>query len=117
MLPSTELYPLVVAWLQALGVAPHATALRSLAGVLTATLLAQSVRPSALMRALLSPTDRLARSGYTRLARVWRRRWLSPEWLTPGLVRAALALVPPDPVGWPTAGLTHVTRWAGRRRG
>jgi hypothetical protein len=108
MLPSAQLYPLVVLWLQALGVAPHATGLAALAWVVTATLLAQSLRPSALARALLSPTDGLARGGYARVARTWSRRWLSPAWLTPCLLRAALALVDPDPAGWPTAGLTHL---------
>jgi hypothetical protein len=108
MLPSAELYPLVVAWLQALGAVPHAAALPALAALLTGALLAQSLRPSALSRALLSPTDGPARQGYKRVARAWSRRWLSPGWLTPPLVRAALALVEPDPAGWPTAGLTHV---------
>lgn len=108
MLSSTELYPLVRAWLQAMGVAPHATALAALAHLVTTLLVGQSLRPSALMRALLSPTPVPARQRYKRVARAWTRRWLSPEWLTPCLVRAALALVAPDPAGTPTAGQTHV---------
>src|SRR5215218_2408256 len=112
MLSSAELYPLVRAWLQAMGVAPHATALAALPILVTTLLVGQSLRPSALMRALLSPTPVPARQRYKRVARAWTRRWLSPEWLTPCLVRAALALVAPDPAGTPTAGLTHLVSMA-----
>src|SRR5215211_360193 len=108
MLSSAELYPLVRAWLQAMGVAPHATALAALAHLVTTLLVGQSLRPSALMRALLSPSPVPARQRYKRVARAWTRRWLSPEGLTPCLVRAALALVAPDPAGTPTAGQTHL---------
>jgi hypothetical protein len=105
---SAELYPLIHAWLQAMGITSHRTALASLAHVVTALLVGQSLRSTALMRALLSPVPVPARQRYKRLARAWTRRWLSPGWLTPRLVRAALALVAPDPPGWPTAGLTHL---------
>lgn len=80
----------------------------SLAHLVTALLIGQSLRPSALMRALLSPNSVPARQRYKRVARSLHRRWLSPDWLTPFLVRAALALVKPDPIGSPTAGLTHL---------
>lgn len=105
---SAELYPLIHAWLQAMGITSHPTALASLAHVVTALLVGQSLRSTALMRALLSPVPVPARQRYKRLARAWTRRWLSPGWLTPRLVRAALVLVAPDPPGWPTAGLTHL---------
>ena len=108
MLSSAELYPLVQVWLQTMGVAPHAPALAAVARLVTALLVGQSLRPSALMRALLSPTPVPARQRSKRVARAWTRRWLSPEWLPPRLVRTALALVAPDPAGPPTAGLTHV---------
>lgn len=108
MLSPTELYPLVLTWLQALPLTSHRTAQSALAHLLTALLLAQSLRPAALMRALLSPTALPARQRYKRLARAWTRPWLSPARLSPSLVRAALALVAPDPAGWPTAGLTHL---------
>src|SRR4029453_11135260 len=108
MLSSADLYPLVRAWLQAIGVASHATALAALAHLVTTLLVGQSLRPSALMRALLSPSPVPARQRYKRVARGWTRRWLSAEGLTPCLVRAALALVAPDPAGSPTAGQTHL---------
>lgn len=104
-MPSSELYPLVQAWLQALP-APtpmHPTALTALAHLVTALLVGQSLRPTALMRALLSPLPLPARQRYKRVARAWSRPWLSPAWLTPRLVPAALALVPPD-----RDGLTHL---------
>jgi hypothetical protein len=49
-----------------------------------------------------------ARQRYKRLARTWSRPWLSPAWLSPRLIPAVLALVPPDPPGRPTAGVTHL---------
>src|SRR5207237_2937774 len=50
-----ELYPLIVAWLQALDLARHPLAVSSLAQLVSALLVGQSLRPSALMRALVSP--------------------------------------------------------------
>jgi len=69
MLSPQEVYPLVLSWLQALEVCPHPTALRALTHLLVALLHGQSLRPSALMRALLSPTPVPARQRYTRVAR------------------------------------------------
>ena len=107
MLSPQELYPLVQLWVHALELAPSPAALSALTHLLVAVLCGQSLRPSALMRALLSPVPVPARQRYKRVARFWEREWLTPTWLTPRLVRAALALVDPD--GWgPTAGLTHV---------
>ena len=88
MRSSAERYPLVRAWLQAMGVAPHATALAALAHLVTTLLVGQSLRPSALMRALLSPSPVPARQGSKRVARAWTRRWLSPAGLTLCLGRA-----------------------------
>jgi hypothetical protein len=107
MLSPQEVYPLVLSWLQALEVCRHPAALSALAHLMVALLCGQSLRPSALMRALLSPGPVPARQRYKRVARFWERQWLTPAWLTPRLVRATLALVAPDGRG-PTAGLTHV---------
>src|SRR3989442_3490899 len=96
MLSPAEVYPLVQDWLHAMGVVPHRTAGAALAQLVTALLVGQSLRPSALMRALLSPSAVPARQRYKRVARAWERRWLTPGWLTPRLVRAALALAPAD---------------------
>jgi hypothetical protein len=107
MLTPVEVYPLVVEWLQALGGPAHRAAQGALAQVVTALLIGQSLRSTALMRALLSLEGGSARQGYRRVARAWTRPWLAPAWLPPRLVRAAVALVPPDGPG-PTAGLRHV---------
>src|SRR6266540_2937005 len=100
-----ELYPLVVVWLQALGVAPHPTAVVALADLVTALLVHQSLRPSALMRALLSPSAVPAGQRYRRVRRSWDRPWLTSEGLTPHLVRAALALVTLGPVALAAASM------------
>src|SRR3989337_3038026 len=89
------LYPVVVVWLQTLGLTTHPTALVALAPLVTALLAHQSLRPSALMRALLSPIAVPAAQRYKRVRRSWDRPWLTSTWLTPYLVRAALALVAP----------------------
>src|SRR6266498_2864200 len=109
-MPSADLYPLVLDWLRAVfAVAPPPSAAQSaLAHLVTAVLLSQRLRPSALMRALPSPAPLPARQRSKRVARAWTRPWLSPAALTPRLVRAALALVAPDPPGYPTAGWTHL---------
>src|SRR5919201_3669886 len=98
MLSPHELYPLVHLWGQALDLAPSSAALSALTHLLVALLCGQSLRPSALLRTLLSPTPVPARQRYKRVARCWERPWLTPTWLTPRLVRAALALV--VPVAW-----------------
>lgn len=92
MLSPRTLYPLVLLWVQALGCCPHRTGQRALAGLLTALLTAQSLHRTALMRALVSPSAVPARQRYRRLARLLDRQWLSPAWLMPALVRAAVAL-------------------------
>ena len=93
MLSPAELYPLIDAWLQGLGV-PHAVARAALGQLVTALLVGQSLRPSALMRALESPVAAPARQRYKRVRRAWARPWLAPAWLTPRLVRAVTTLVP-----------------------
>ena len=108
MLTPPEVYPLVLPWIQALGTPSHPTAQLALAHLVAALLVGQSLRPTALMRALPSPLGVSARQRYVRVARAWDRPWLTPAALTPGLVRLALRLVAPDPGGWPTAGQTAV---------
>ena len=78
-----ELYPLVVLWLQAMGMVAHPTGVRGVAEVVTAVLVTQSLRSATLMRALLSEEGVPARQRYKRLARFWQRSWLSPAWVTP----------------------------------
>jgi hypothetical protein len=107
MLPPVELYPLVLRWIQALGLAGGGASGAAVAALLTALLVGQSLWPSGLMRALPSPGACLARSRYQRVARAWRRPWLSSAHLTPRLVRVVGQLAPLARRG-PLAGLTHL---------
>ena len=99
----TVLYTIILEWLYAMGCVTHETSRRALAVQVTAVLSGQSLQPSARMRALLSAVTVPARQRYLRVARALDRPSLSPERLTPFLVRAVLALVAPDKQGY-----THV---------
>jgi hypothetical protein len=90
----TTLYPSVLAWVRALGICRQVTAARSLAVLVTAVLVGQSLRPAVLLRTWVSRTPVPARQGFKRLARAFDRPWLASAHLTPCLVRAALALTP-----------------------
>jgi hypothetical protein len=108
MLSAPALYALVLPWVLALGITPptQPAAACAVAQRVTALLLAQSLRPSALMRALVSSPGVPARQRYKRVARAWTRRWLSSAVLGPALVQAVLRLVPPVPAGRVLAGQT-----------
>ena len=93
MLAPAELYPAVAAWLQVVGVVGHTTGLASVAEVVTALLIGQSLRPSELARSLLSPVGVGARHRYRRVRRALTRGRLASAPVTPVLVRLALALV------------------------
>lgn len=90
-----QVYPAVLACLQALAVVRHRTAQEAVAALLTALLVGQSLRPTALARALPSPSVRPARARYQQVARAWARPWLTAAQLSPALVAAALALAAP----------------------
>lgn len=92
----SALYAMILYWLQAMACPPHRTACRALAAQVTAVLIGQSLRPAARMRALMSAATVPARQRYLRAARALGRPSLSPERLTPLLVRAVLALMGPS---------------------
>lgn len=93
----TEVYPAVQVFVATVSGPLHASAQAGLAHLVTALLGSQRLTRTGLMRACLSPQAVPARQRYKRVARALRRPWLTSPWLTPRLVRAALALVP-DPV-------------------
>ena len=93
MLAPAELYPAVVVWLQGLGAFGHAAGVASVAEVVTAVLIGQSLRVGGLARTLLSAPTVAARHRYRRVRRVVTGARLQSTDLTPSLVRAALALV------------------------
>jgi hypothetical protein len=107
------LYALIEGWLQAMGVAPHRTARRALAELVTALLLAQSLSPAELARALPSPRAVPARQRFKRRQRALDRPWLPSAHLTPALVRAALALVPTVGPAQPTTLVLDGVRCGG----
>lgn len=94
MLAPAELYPVVQVWLQGVGAVSHAAGLGSVAQLVTALVIGQSLRPARLARTIMSTPGVPARQRYKRVRRVLTRGWLSSEALTPWLVRSALALVP-----------------------
>ncbi|HEX2312724.1 MAG TPA: hypothetical protein VHJ17_03265 [Thermomonospora sp.] len=93
MLAPAELYPAVASWLQGLGAFRHAAGLASVAQVVTAVLIGQSLRVGSVARTLLSAPEVAARHRYRRVRRVVTRARLRSTDLTPWLVRAALMLV------------------------
>jgi len=92
MLSWTQVYALLLPWIAALGVAPHRATARALCTRLTAVVLGQTLTPADLVRTVLSDLPTPARSGVRRVARTWVSPTLTAAWLTPILVRAALAL-------------------------
>jgi len=110
MLSPAELYPAVYAWLQAVGAVPHAAGVASVAQLVTALVLGQSLRAASLARTMVSEPGVPARQRYRRVRRILTRRWLSSAHLTPWLVRAALMLVR-DPVPHATMDTVRCGRW------
>jgi hypothetical protein len=113
MLPPARLYALVECWLQAMEAVGHRAARRALAQVVAALLVAQSLAPAELARALPSPRAVPARQRFKRRARALDRPWLTSARLTPALVRAALALVPTAGPAQPTTLVLDGVRCGG----
>jgi len=93
MLAPAELYPAVEGWLQGLGAFGHVAGLASVAQVVTAVLIGQSLRVGGVARTLLSAPEVAARHRYRRVRRAVTGARLRSTDLTPWLVRAALVLV------------------------
>lgn len=103
-------YPVVVRWIEAVigpgqGIAHHA-----LARLVLALVQGQRLTAASLVRASLSITTVPARQGYKRLARALGRPWLTPAFLTPRLLRAALALTA-DPTPHLALDSVRLGRW------
>jgi hypothetical protein len=93
MLAPVALYPASRPWHQVMGVVSHRAGVASVAEVVTALLIGQRLRYGQLARVLLSPAGGSARPRYRRVRRALTRGRLASACRTPGLVRAALALV------------------------
>src|SRR3712207_5821393 len=105
-----EVYPVVLQWIEALVGPGHPAAQAALAQVVTALLGGQRLTATALMRALLSDPTVPARQRHKRVARALARPWLTPAFLTPRLVRAALALTA-DPTPHLALDSVRLGRW------
>lgn len=93
MLAPVELYPPVLVCLQAMGVVSHAAGVASVAHLVTALLLGQSLRPASLARTIMSHPGVPARQRFKRVRRILTRGQLSSAQLTPQLIQAAVSLV------------------------
>ncbi|MFN0074806.1 MAG: hypothetical protein ACKVVP_25275 [Chloroflexota bacterium] len=93
MLTPTQLYPLLERLLQSTRLLSHATARRPVARLLATLLVAQDLRPSALIRILSAPSARAARQRFGSVRRTLHRPGLTSGALCPFLIRAALAWV------------------------
>jgi hypothetical protein len=87
-------YALVSQVLQAVLRPPHATGFAALSALVWAVLVAQSLRPADLVRALPDLATAHARQGFRRVHRGLTRTGLTSPALTPRLVAAVLRLVP-----------------------
>jgi hypothetical protein len=93
MFTPDELYPLIASLLQAGQLVRHATARTHVARLLATLLIAQDLRPSALIRILPAHYAHAARQRYAHVRRALRRTGLTSGALTPFLIRATLAWV------------------------
>ena len=78
MLTPTELYPLLERLLQSSRLISHATARTAVARLLATLLVAQDLRPSAVIRILPAPCARAARHRFGSVRRALHRPWLAP---------------------------------------
>jgi hypothetical protein len=103
-------YPVVVCWIEAVMGPGQRIAHQAMARLVLALLQGQRLTAASLVRASLSVTTVPARQGYKRLARALARPWLTPAFLTPRLVRAALALTA-DPTPHLALDSVRLGRW------
>lgn len=92
---SALLYPPVLVFLQTLGLTRHRTSLAAVARLVTALLVGQSLRPSSLLRGLVSSPAVPAAQRYRRLRRLLDSPALTPAATSAALVRGSLALYQP----------------------
>jgi hypothetical protein len=106
----TEVSPVVVQWIEAVVGPGQPAAQAALAHLLLALLRSQRLTAAAVLRAYLSDTTFPACQGYTWVARALARPSLAPPFLTPRLVRAALALMA-DPTPHLALDSVRLSRW------
>lgn len=88
-------YDRVYAWVKVMLGRTHTTVVRTVAWAVLCVLLAQRVTPAAMARALPAEQAGRARARLTRVRRWWRGPPLDQVVVSPQLIQAALALLPP----------------------
>jgi len=91
--PELSLYPLLVRLVAPLVGVSHLASLTAIAELVWALLVAQSLHPADLLRALPDLEAAGARQGFRRVRRLLERAYVHRQVLTPALLRAALRLV------------------------
>jgi hypothetical protein len=93
LVPDATFYPLLVSLVQILCGSLHQASLTAVTDALWALLLAQSLHPADLARALPQLRTRRSRQAFRRIRRLLQRHLLTSMALTPFLLQAALRLV------------------------
>jgi hypothetical protein len=104
-------YENVHAWVKALLKGAHSTVVVTVAWAVLCLVVAQRVTPAALARAIPASAAGSARSRLRRVRRWWQGPELPVERLTPRLLRAALALLPPGATVTVALDTTRVGPW------
>ena len=104
-------YERVLGWVKARLGGTHTTVVRTIARAVLCLLLAQHVTPAALARALPADEAGGARARLTRVRRWWGGPPLDQTIVSPPLIQAALALLPPGQPAIVAVDTTRLGRW------
>jgi hypothetical protein len=104
-------YPQVRAWVKAMLGRTHATVVHTMAWAVLGLLVAQRATPAALARALPADQAGRARARLTRVRRWWTGPPLDQGVVSPQLIRAALALLPPGQSAVVALDTTRLGPW------
>ena len=104
-------YPQVRAWVKAMLGRTHATVVHTIAWAVLCLLVAQRATPAALARALPADQAGRARARLTRVRRWWTGPPLDQVVVSPQLIHAALALLPPGQSAVVALDTTRLGPW------
>ena len=110
-------YPQGRAWVKARLGRTHATVVHPIAWAVLCVLLAQRVTPAAMARALPAEQAGRARARLTRVRRWWTGPSLDQAVVSPQLIHAALALLPPGQSAVVALDTTRLGPWEVWRAG
>src|SRR5437773_12403216 len=110
-------YEQVRAWVEVMLGTTHATVVRTTAWIVLCVLVAQRVTAAALARALPAEQAGRARARLTRVRRWWTGPPLDQTMVSPQLIHAALALLPPGQSAVVALDTTRLGPWEVWRAG